>query len=164
MKQDILIRKFAPYDLDAALDIAVAAWAPIYEGYREQLGSEMFEAFYPDWEERKRRNIRASCMGTNGDAGCVAESGDVVVGFVSYRIDARSKCGTIGNNAVRPSHHGQGIGQSMYLHVVKLMREGGVEYVKVETGGDPAHLPARKAYEKVGFATALPSVTYFMKL
>jgi RimJ/RimL family protein N-acetyltransferase len=164
LKQDISIRKFAPDDLDAALDIAVEAWAPIYEGYREQLGAEMFEAFYPDWEERKRRNIRASCMGTNGDAVCVAESGGVVVGFVSYRIDAGSKCGTIGNNAVRPSHHGQGMAQSMYLHVVKLMRECGVEFVKVETGGDPAHLPARKAYEKVGFATALPSVTYFMKL
>jgi ribosomal protein S18 acetylase RimI-like enzyme len=124
----------------------------------------MFNAFYPDWEERKRRNIRASCMGTNGDAVCIAESGDVVVGFVSYRIDAGSKCGTIGNNAVCPSCHGQGIAQSMYRHVLKRMEENGVEFVKVETGGDPAHLPARKAYEKVGFATALPSVTYFMKL
>ncbi|WP_309895073.1 hypothetical protein [Archangium sp.] len=32
------------------------------------------------------------------------------------------------------------------------------------TGGDPSHAPARRAYEKVGFGPAIPSVSLYRLL
>ena len=36
--------------------------------------------------------------------------------------------------------------------------------VRVTTGADDAHAPARRAYEKAGFEKSLSSVTYYKKL
>ncbi|MEM9257441.1 MAG: GNAT family N-acetyltransferase, partial [Pseudomonadota bacterium] len=36
----------------------------------------------------------------------------------------------------------------------------GMRVATVATGGDPSHLPARKAYEKAGFNVQIPSVWY----
>ena len=44
------------------------------------------------------------------------------------------------------------------------MRLDGVAYVRVLTGDDPAHAPARRAYEKVGFERHMPRITYWRKL
>lgn len=52
----------------------------------------------------------------------------------------------------------------MYSFIFEHMREEGVEYVKVRTGGDDAHLPARRAYEKARFDRGVPSVTYYRKI
>ena len=45
-----------------------------------------------------------------------------------------------------------------------LLRAHGMRVVKVTTGGDKSHAPARRAYEKAGFRTDLPTVTYFREL
>lgn len=58
----------------------------------------------------------------------------------------------------------QGIAQLMYHEVFSRLRGDGIEYVKVCTGGDPSHAPARTAYEKVGFDIALPGAEYFRRL
>jgi len=44
------------------------------------------------------------------------------------------------------------------------MKARGVRFVRVLTGGDLGHAPARRAYEKAGFTRNLPSVTYYMEL
>ena len=45
-----------------------------------------------------------------------------------------------------------------------VIQAEGIHFVKVRTAGDPPHLPARQAYEKVGFDIALPGVEYFQRL
>jgi hypothetical protein len=39
-----------------------------------------------------------------------------------------------------------------------------MRFAKVHTGLDPSHAPARRAYEKAGFTTQLPTVDYYRKL
>ena len=39
----------------------------------------------------------------------------------------------------------------MYRHVLKHFRSAGLRFALVETGLDDAHIPARRAYEGVGF-------------
>jgi hypothetical protein len=39
------------------------------------------------------------------------------------------------------------------------MQSAGMKVVKVSTGGDSSHLPARKASEKAGFNAFIPSIT-----
>ena len=51
----------------------------------------------------------------------------------------------------------------MYDHVLYKMKTAGVKYVQVGTGGDSAHAPARRAYEKSGFVP-LPLVRFYKKL
>ena len=52
----------------------------------------------------------------------------------------------------------------MYELVLERMREQGMLLATVGTGGDPSHAPARRAYEKVGFGPALPSVWLYRRL
>lgn len=52
----------------------------------------------------------------------------------------------------------------MYAYAFARLRERGMRYVRVSTGGDPAHAPARRAYEKAGFVIGLPGVEYHREL
>jgi hypothetical protein len=52
----------------------------------------------------------------------------------------------------------------MYSFVLNYMREAGMKSAVVTTGGDEAHAPARRAYEKAGFSGAVPSFEYHIKL
>jgi GNAT superfamily N-acetyltransferase len=74
------------------------------------------------------------------------------------------KVAEIGNNAVSPAHQGHGVGAQMYVFVLERMREAGMKAAIVTTGGDDAHAPARRAYEKVGFSGAVPSLEYHIEL
>ena len=87
-----------------------------------------------------------------------------MVGFVTCYADASTGIGEIGNNAVHPDCQGQGIAQRLYAYAFERLRERGMRYVKVGTGGDPAHAPARRAYQKAGFDVSLPHVEYYREL
>jgi len=65
---------------------------------------------------------------------------------------------------VRPDFQGRGIGRRMYEHVFDQMRQAGMRVVKVTTGLDEAHVPARRAYEKVGFERNLQFIEYYRLL
>ena len=164
MADDTVIRDLEPGDVEAAVAIAVAAWEPIYAQFRQILGDEIFETLYPDGLEEKGRQVREACKPGARGVVCVAEKDSQVVGFITFYPDVRPGLGEIGNNAVHPDHQGQGIGPRMYRHAFDRFRELGMRFVKVGTGLDPSHAPARRAYEKAGFDIQLPSVTYYRKL
>jgi hypothetical protein len=46
----------------------------------------------------------------------------------------------------------------MYAFALSRMREVGMRAATVSTGADASHAPARRAYEKAGFAAHIPSV------
>jgi ribosomal protein S18 acetylase RimI-like enzyme len=161
---DIIIRKFKQDDMDTILDIAIAAWTPIYKGYCEILGDEIFNVAFANWQERKKKDIEKACKGFDNCITYVVEIDNKVTGFISFYIDSSTGMGTIGNNAVHPSYQGLGIGRKMYHFVFEQFRKHGMKCATVITGGDKAHLPARKAYEKAGFSSHLETVRYYCKL
>lgn len=81
-----------------------------------------------------------------------------IAGFIAIKIDTDSLVGEIGLNAIDPDFAGQGLGSHMYQFAVQKMKEAGMKVATVATGGDPAHLPARKAYRKAGFNVEIPSL------
>lgn len=93
----------------------------------------------------------------------VAEHNGVVVGFIHYEASADGQSGIIGLNAVHPTHQRRGVGSLIYGQVLSVMRTAGMKYAHVDTGGDSSHIPARLAYEKLGFVP-LPLVHYYKKL
>lgn len=155
----VCIRRLESGDTARILDIAAAAWEPIYDGYREQLGDELFEAFYHDFRERKRRNVQNDIQEGNCLVALIDEK---VVGFASYTMEG--KIGEIKANAVCPQWGGHGIGSMLQNRVLEELRMAGCRFAIVETGLDDAHAPARRAYQKNGFEKSLASVKYFQKL
>ena len=52
----------------------------------------------------------------------------------------------------------------MYQHVLKYFRDKGLRFAHFDTGLDDAHIPARRAYESVGFDRKVPGVEYWQDL
>ena len=52
----------------------------------------------------------------------------------------------------------------MYAHVLDHFRSLGLRYAHVDTGLDDAQIPARRAYEAVGFDRSVPTVDLWRRL
>jgi len=147
--------------LEFAGNIAVKAWEPIRQEYRKMLGDSLYEAFFDGWQSKKRKSVEDSLKKGRG---YVALVGSNVAGFISYAVDEDTKTGEILENAVDSDFRGMGIGSMMYEFVIDKMREEGMNYAVVTTGGDDGHAPARRSYEKAGFEKFLPSVKYYRSI
>jgi ribosomal protein S18 acetylase RimI-like enzyme len=161
---DLVIRDFRQDETETLVRIAVAAWEPVYVEFRRVVGDALFHAMYPTWQDDKARQIRSACRPDRTSRVLVAELRGEVVGFVTFYERRHPSVAEIGNNAVHPDYQNRGVATRLYERVFDELRAAGVRFVKVETGGDRAHAPARRAYEKVGFDRAYPGVTYFREL
>ena len=170
MLKNIVFRDLRPADdgwtedVERMVEIAVAAWAPVFASFRELIGEDIYAIESPNPEESKAQQIRRVCDPENPTIVRVVEGGGQVVGFVTFRADPETQMAVIGNNAIHPDFQSMGIGTQMYEHAFEYMRSLGVRYVKVFTGGDPSHAPARRAYEKAGFDRKVPHVEYYREL
>ncbi|MEM7682320.1 MAG: GNAT family N-acetyltransferase [Planctomycetota bacterium] len=146
------IRRFEPADLEPLLALSLAAFTPIHESFERELGLEVFRLAYPDWRKSHERYVRQIC---NDDPEKIYvawdEAARALAGYVHYTTNAEDRSGEIGLNAVDPTYQGRGVGTSLCHHVLGLMRENGALWAKVNTGGDPSHASAVRAYEKCGF-------------
>ena len=156
------MRAYKSDDLEAVMAIADQAWQPIRKMSREALGDFISDILNPAGDaQSKGLQVKEQIDGGNyGIAVC--EHDRMVVGFITYRIDG--VWGEICNNAACPPEGVKGVGQCMYAYVKDVFRQNGVKFVKVVTGLDYAHAPARRAYERAGFVKHLDSTTYFMEL
>lgn len=158
------LRMFEPRDLDAVLELAVAAWQPIFASSKDIVGEELFDLVYSNPDERKRERITEASDPDDPREIWIAELDGKLAGFLILHMYPDRKVAEIGNNAVIPEFQGRGIGSEMYSFALQRMRDSGMKAAVVTTGGDDAHAPARRAYEKAGFSGAVPSVEYHIKL
>lgn len=164
MTDRITIRNVRPEDVETLVEIAIAAWEPINAARMQILGGELFTALRADWRTWKAEQVRSACAPDGRARVCVAEDGGRVVGFATYYVNESSGVGELGNNAVHTDARGKGIGGKMYEYVFDRLRERGMRFVAVHTGGDSGHAAARRAYEKAGFNIQDPKVHYYRKL
>lgn len=157
------IRPYLDSDWDAVVEICILAFTPIHESFEQLLGTELFALVYPDWKTSNKDYLRSLTDSGAKDRFLVAEHNGSVVGFLHYEVDSTRQRGTIGINAIHPAHQSKGIGSLMYSHVLQMMRAQEMKYVRVDTGGDPSHAPARRSYEKARFLP-IPVVHYFRSL
>jgi predicted kinase/GNAT superfamily N-acetyltransferase len=158
-----IIRPYVDSDWEVVLEICLLSFTPVHESFERLLGTELFALVYPDWKTSNKEYLRSLTKSGERQRLHVAEENGSVVGFIHYEVDSQKQRGNIGLNAVHPAHQSKGIGSLMYSHVLDIMRAQGMTYVKADTGGDPSHAPARRAYEKVGFLP-LSVVHYFKSL
>ena len=158
------LRPFAPEDLPALQRIRAAAFEPVFQSFRELVGPDIAPLAFAHADAEQAKHLDDICADPERHHPLVATVGEEIVGFVSYTVNAETRTGEIGLNAVHPAHAGRGIGTLMYEHVLDRMRELGMTLATVGTGGDPSHAPARRAYEKAGFGPGIPSVFLYRRL
>ncbi len=157
------IRAATEADYQKIRQIAREAWRPIYEYFRERMGDDLWKREHPgDPLEKKADNVERHFR-DYPEWAFVTELDGEVVAFCTYRLGDNG-VGEVCNNAVDPAGQGKGIGTAQYQECLQRMREAGMDYATVRTGLDPAHAPARRAYEKVGFEEIRPHVQYYMEL
>lgn len=165
MEEKIIVRAVEAGDTEAIVDIAKAQWRRIYDGYRAQIGEELYEIWYKNALAAKGDAVRKNAADT--EHCIVTEIEGKVVGFAHYSIDftpSGEKIGILGHNAVSEGYRGRGIAGRQYSEIFSKMKREGCVAVKVTTGLDDAHAPARRAYEKAGFERSLHEINYYKEL
>jgi GNAT superfamily N-acetyltransferase len=159
----IEIRKFREGDLDTVVEFSLRAWAPVFASVRDVLGDDIFLRLHPDWKANQAEVVRSSCTNDERDV-FVAVANGRPVGFVAVALNAfHERMGVIDIIGVDPDYQRRGISLRLTEFATKHMRSCGMDIAVVETGGDPGHTPARRAYETAGF-TLLPIARYFRLL
>jgi ribosomal protein S18 acetylase RimI-like enzyme len=160
---DLSIRPVREGDIDAVVRLSLEAWLPVFESFEQILGPEIFTKIWPDWRASQSALVEGVCRDGEKTTVYVAEADGAVAGFVAYVLDGTDKTGEIYLLAVDPHYQNRGIGTELNNFALNKMVESGMKLAFVGTGGDPAHAPARRSYEKAGFI-ALPNVQYYRDL
>lgn len=157
------IRKIRESDIDTVVEFSINAWEPVFCSFKKVLGNEIFEILRPNWRQEQARLVRQTCQNHHKFSTFVAEAEGKAVGFVAVILRKDTLVGEIDLLAVDPNYQNQGIGTALNQYALGFMKENGMTFAEVGTGGDPGHAPARRAYEKAGF-TPLPLMRYYKVL
>jgi ribosomal protein S18 acetylase RimI-like enzyme len=157
-QRELSIRRARDSDAAHLEDVRRAAFAPVFGSFRALLGEEISQVTQIRDDQEQAEYLSSLFEPDSGWELYVAEQAGVVVGFVSVQLNAQTFIGEIGLNAVHPDHAGAGIGTKVYDVVLNRMRQAGMRVATVSTGGDASHAPARRAYQKAGFAIGIPSI------
>ena len=155
-----------PYDdskLDAIVELSLRAWEPVFESLRDAMLPEVYRAFYrDDWRGAQRTAVESVCADEDVHV-WVASEESRIAGFVALKLHPEDQMGEVYMIAVDPDFQRRGIARSLTSHSVEWFKNAGMSIAMVETGGDPGHAPARRAYESSGFRL-LPVARYFKAL
>ncbi len=159
----MVIEPYEDSKLDAIVRLSLRAWEPVFESLQEAMEPAVYRAFYrDDWRVAQRGAVESVC--TDEDVHVwVASEESRTVGFVALKLHAEDRMGEIYMIAVDPDFQRRGIATSLTSHSVEWFKNAGMSIAMVETGGDPGHAPARRAYEASGFRL-LPVARYFKAL
>jgi ribosomal protein S18 acetylase RimI-like enzyme len=161
------IRLVRQADIQAVVELSLAAWPEVHESFENLLGTRIFKLIWPNWRDGQAREVRAICEASLEPSSHVTtwvavESGNVA-GFIACRLNRSDFSGEVEYLAVHPRAQGRGIAHKLNLKALQHMKHEGMHLAVVATGGDPAHAAARRAYEKAGYSS-LPLVRYYQHL
>ena len=147
-EQGVNIRQFDAADLPDMQSIRKAAFAPIFQSFKEIIGEQIYALERKNADAEQAEYLASLCVPQANDQVYVATVDGEVIGFVAFSLNSEKKIGEIGLNAVHPNHTGQGVGSAMYEFAISEMRRAGMKLATVGTGGDPSHVPAQQAYRQ----------------
>lgn len=159
----VRIVDYTPEYREEVLALSLRAWEPVFPLVRDAVPGFVYEAFYPlGWEERQYRDMAAVLDGEPENVAIALERNQLA-GWVCTRLHPEDSMSEVYVLAVDPVHQRKGIGRALMDHSFDVGRRAGMSMVLVETGDDPGHAPARRAYETAGFER-WPVARYFKNL
>ena len=154
------IRPFAPDDLDALTELTIATFRPYFEGFLDGLlGPDLAALHHGRWRQDYRDELPTLHDPPAGRHIGVADTGDEIAGYVSWKTGERAGHGQIYLLAVSDRHRGRHVALELCGYAIERMKAAGVRFVEVGTGDDAFHAPARALYEALGF-TKVPTAGY----
>jgi GNAT superfamily N-acetyltransferase len=159
----VQIRAATGDDLEEIVQLSLLAWAPVFESFRQAFGPTVYALLYPDWQRQQREVVEKICQAGGSMAVQVAVLEKAIAGFIAYTMNDAEKMGVVELLAVHPEYQQRGVATSLNSVALERMRASGMTMASVQTGGDPGHAPARRAYEKAGYR-AFPNVWYYQDL
>ena len=166
-RDGVVLREAHEEDLPAIDALTVAGYEAIQASFVAMVGDDLYETVHAEadrsWDERKCAQNRV-LFAEHPEQVWVLDDAGEVVGYVTFWLFPERRYGHLDNNAVAADRAGQGWATFMYREVLDHFRALGLEYAHVDTGLDDAHIPARRAYEAVGFDRSVPSVDLWRRL
>lgn len=157
------IAPFSSDDRDDLLALALRAWEPVFPLTEETVSPFVYRAFYPNgWRARQYADLATVLDEEPGNVD-VAFLDSRAAGWVCTRMHPEDSMGEVYVLAVEPDLQRQGVGRALLDHSIERSRAAGMSMVMVETGDDPGHEPARRAYESNGFER-WPVARYFKEV
>lgn len=158
------IRPFADSDLPTLIDMTIETFRPFLEGYIQPLlGDDVFRHQHGQWEQDYRDDVPTLHDPEAGRHVAVAQIGEAIAGYVSWKIGEKPNHGEIYLLAVSSPHRRHHVGRRLCLHAIQEMKADDVEVVGIGTGDDPFHTAARALYESLGF-TKIPIAGYLKRV
>jgi ribosomal protein S18 acetylase RimI-like enzyme len=166
-REGVVLRHAREDDLDAIDALTVAGYAPIQESFVAMLGADLHDDVFAEperaWDARKCAQNR-DLFAKHPEQVWVLDDRGEILGYVTFWLRPEDGYGHLDNNAVAADRAGQGWATFMYRAVLDHFRGLGLRWAHVDTHLDDAHIPARRAYEAVGFDRKVPSVDLWQKL
>ena len=161
---------YEPPMRQAALDLALRAWKPVFPQLKAAVPGFVYGAFYPEeWQKRQLSDL-GQILDNEPHTVDVAMLRDQngsetpqLAGWVCTRIHPEDSMGEVYILAVDPQFQRRGIGHALMDHSHDRARAARMTMMMVETGGDPGHAPARYTYEAAGYQR-WPVARYFKNL
>lgn len=160
---DFNLRRVKSTDIESIVQLSLLAWEPVFASFAQILGPRIFPLVYPEWRSSQRKAIEEICQEPDENFVWVAARDGQVVGFVAWELNRAEQTGEVQYLAVHPAHQNGGIGTALSDLALAQMKESGMRLAVLGTGGDAAHAPARRTYEKSGY-TGLPLVRFYRDL
>lgn len=151
---EIEIRQAVEADREDLINLIVRAFADVTVlRWREERCGVIGGRRWEEWEADLMRTVDVNRV-------IVAEVDGQAVGFAVYELDDTTRIGNVSDNAVLPEYRNRGIGSRLIAHVLRLMKDAGMELAQVSTGLEESYAPARRMYERQGFEAIYRSVFY----
>jgi len=158
----VTIAAYDPSHLESVVGLSLRAWAPVFASLEGAFGPELYARMVPDWRASQAKAVAAACADSSLRV-WVALAEARTAGFVALRLHDEDRTGEIYMIAVDPPFQRRGIATALMRHSLDWFRGAGMTVAMVETGGDPGHAPARRAYEAMEFRL-FPVARYYKAL
>jgi len=154
-----LIRRFAEGDREVLADITALAFDGV------SIDQNIERIFGPiagtGWQWRKKSQIEND-IAANPDGILVYEEDGRVLGYITTRVDMRTRIGWIPNMAVHPARQGRGIGKQLLQAALAYLRQRGMEYARIETLEQ--NTVGLRFYPSMGFKEVARQIHYIKRL
>jgi ribosomal protein S18 acetylase RimI-like enzyme len=153
-RDGVMLRLARDEDLPRVAELVVACYTPIYDSFISIVGEHVYRSLRSnpdvDWTIEKTDRIRKTYHEQHGGM-WVLEGAGSVFGFVTFRVFPEQNRLWIEENGLVAERRGQGWATFMLRHVLDHARGLGIRFASVEVDLDDVHVPARRAYQAVGF-------------
>ena len=147
---DVTIAPYNSKHLEEIVRLSLRAWAPVFQSIEIEMGPATYRQYYPDWRASQKEAVESVCRNENMPVWTALSHGKPV-GFVAVKRHDEGSLGEIYMVAVEPEAQGRGIASRLIDTATARMKNEGFNMCIIDTGMDPGHAPARRAYEKLGF-------------